>query len=376
MNRVIYVGMDVHKDTYSLCAFDAQNQCFPSETTVKAELVHVLKYLKSIENRYKDDDIAVVCGYEAGPTGFSLCRDLQKARVSCVVMAPSSLPKSPDNKRRKTDKIDARDLALHLAHHTYKAVNVLSPELEAIKELTRVRASATKAKKRAKQNLLSFLLRKGMVYPFGGRSKYWTQQFFAWIKTLEFANPLERYSFEEYLTEVNHQVARVALLDEKIAEIAETQLIEKDVNKLCCFSGISTYTAVSLISEVGDFNRFEKASHFANYLGLCPGVHSSGLSSQILGITKAGNGNLRCLLIEASQSLGHSLICGKKSQRILARQKGMDPSIVAYADRATSRIKRKRSAMIFRGVNVNKATTAAAREMACFIWGMMTNNVA
>jgi hypothetical protein len=54
----------------------------------------------------------------------------------------------------------------------------------------------------------------------------------------------------------------------------------------------------------------------------------------------------------------------------------MDPSNVAYADRATSRIKRKRSAMIFRGVNVNKATTAAAQEMACFIWGMMTNNVA
>ena len=54
----------------------------------------------------------------------------------------------------------------------------------------------------------------------------------------------------------------------------------------------------------------------------------------------------------------------------------MPPSIVAYADRATDRVKRKRSAMIFRGINVNMATTAAAREMACFIWGMMTNNVA
>ena len=135
-------------------------------------------------------------------------------------------------------------------------------------------------------------------------------------------------------------------------------------------------STVSLISEVGDFRRFEKASHFANYLGLCPGVHSSGLSSQNLGITKAGNGNLRRLLIEASQAQGHSLKCGKKSLRILARQKGMDPSIVAYADRATARVKRKRSTMIIRGVNVNKATTAAAREMACFIWGMMTNNVA
>jgi len=376
MNRLVYVGMDVHKDTYSLCALDAQNHCFLSELTVKSDLGHVLKFLKSIGNRFKDDELDIVCGYEAGPTGFSLCRDLQKAQVSCVVMAPSSLPKSPDNKRRKTDKLDARDLALHLAHHTYKAVNVISPELEAIKELTRVRASATRAKKRAKQILLSFLLRKGMVYPFGGRAKYWTQQFYAWLKTLEFANPLDRYCFQEYLTEVNHEVSRVALLDEKITEVAENKLIVEDVKKLCCFSGISTYTAVSIVSEVGDFRRFDRASHFANYLGLCPGVHSSGLSSQNLGITKAGNSNLRRLLIEAAQAQGHSLKYAKKSLRILARQKGMDPSIVAYADRATARVKRKRSAMIIRGVNVNKATTAAAREMACFIWGMMTNNVA
>ena len=368
--------MDVHKDSYSLCAFDAQNHCCFSETAIKSDFVLVLKYVRAIEARFKSEDVSVVCGYEAGPTGFSLCRNLQKSNISCVVMAPSSLPKSPDNRRRKTDKIDARSLALHLAHHTYKAVNVLSPELESIKELTRVRASATKAKKRAKQNLLSFLLRKGMVYPFGGKAKYWTQQFYAWLKTLEFENTLERYSFEEYLTEVNHQVARVALLDGKISLISEDPLVAQEVRKLCCFSGISTYTAVSLVSEVGDFNRFAQAGHFANYLGLCPGVHSSGLSTQNLGITKTGNTNLRRLLIEAAQAVSHSLVNGKKSLRILARQKGMDPSIVAYADRAIVRIKRKRSAMIFRGVNANKATTAVARELACFIWGMMTNNVA
>ena len=73
--------------------------------------------------------------------------------------------------------------------------------------------------------------------------------------------------------------------------------------------------------------------------------------------------------------MSHSLICGKKSLRLLARQKDMDPLIVAYADKAVERIKRKRSSMIFRGVHINKATTAAARVMACFIWGMMTNNI-
>lgn len=276
MTRVIHTGMDVHKDTYSLCSFDAQENYMFSETTVKADTTAVLSYIKSIEKRYTDDDVLIVCGYEAGPTGFSLCRDLQKRNISCVVMAPTSLPKSPDEKKRKTDKNDARNLALHLAHKTYKAVNVLSPEIEAIKEVTRTRATALKAQKRSKQNLLSFLLRKGLVYPYGGRSKYWTQKFYTWLKTLEFQNDIERYSFEEYLSEVNHQMSRVSRLDEKIAEIAEESLIKEDVKKLCCFSGISTLTAVSLVSEIGDFNRFGKASYFASYLGLCPGVHASG----------------------------------------------------------------------------------------------------
>jgi len=376
MTRIVYIGMDVHKDTYSLCSFNSHENYMFSEITVKSETAQVLTYIRNIEHRFKDDDVSVVCGYEAGPTGFSLCRDLQKKNISCVVMAPSSLPKSPDDKKRKTDKIDARNLALHLAHNTYKAVNVLSPEMETIKELTRTRASALKAQKRSKQNLLSFMLRKGMVYPYGGRSKYWTQKFYAWLKTLEFTNDIERYSFEEYLAEVNHQMSRVSRLDEKIAQIAETPLIKDDVKKLCCFVGISTLTAVSIVSEIGDFNRFEKATFFASYLGLCPGVHSSGLSTQNMGITKAGNKNLRRLLIEAAQSMSHSQKCGKKSLRILARQKDMDPLVIAYADKATERIKRKRNSMIFRGVNTNKATTASAREMACFIWGMMTNNIA
>ena len=81
MTRVIYTGMDVHKDTYSLCSYDAQDNVMFSETTVKAETASVLSYIKSIEKRYSNDDVMIVCGYEAGPTGFSLCRQLQKKNI-------------------------------------------------------------------------------------------------------------------------------------------------------------------------------------------------------------------------------------------------------------------------------------------------------
>jgi transposase len=50
--------------------------------------------------------------YEAGPTGYGLCRGLQKAGYGCVVMAPTTMSNQDAKKRVKTDRIDARFIQL------------------------------------------------------------------------------------------------------------------------------------------------------------------------------------------------------------------------------------------------------------------------
>jgi hypothetical protein len=50
--------------------------------------------------------------------------------------------------------------------------------------------------------------------------------------------------------------------------------------------------------------------------------------------------------------------------------------VVAYADKCRYRIRHKIAHLELRGKAANVASTAAARELACFIWGMMTNNIA
>ena len=57
-----------------------------------------------------------------------------------------------------------------------------------------------------------------------------------------------------------------------------------------------------------------------------------------------------------------------KSKRLKSRQKGMDVNIIAYADKATERLKKKYQKLIERNVPGNKAIVAVARELACFIW--------
>ena len=92
----LYVGIDVHKDTYSLCCFDFQRNELSDEITIRATTKGVIKYLEAIRKKHREE-VLFACGYEAGPTGYGLCRGLQKAGYGCVVMAPTTMS-NPDGK--------------------------------------------------------------------------------------------------------------------------------------------------------------------------------------------------------------------------------------------------------------------------------------
>lgn len=72
---------------------------------------------------------------------------------------------------------------------------------------------------------------------------------------------------------------------------------------MACLKGITQTTALTILSEVGDFKRFATPNEFASYLGLVPGESSSGQKTNKLGITKMGNSIVRTVLIESSQSI-------------------------------------------------------------------------
>ena len=140
------------------------------------------------------------------------------------------------------------------------------------------------------------------------------------------------------------------------------------------FLGIKTHTALSLIVETGDFTRFKKGDIYAAYLGLAPGEHSSGDKVNRKGITKAGNNHLRSLLIESAQGICKGVV-GHKSKDLKARQNGNPAAVIAYADQANRRMRSRYYHFIREGKKKSVAVTAVARELACFVWGMMTDRI-
>ena len=196
-----------------------------------------------------------------------------------------------------------------------------------------------------------------------------------WLKSLK-PEALYKEILDEYLLTYTALSDKLERLNKRIEELASKDEYKESVKKLCCFIGVNTHTALSVLVEVGDFHRFASAQNFASYLGLVPGEDSSGDGQTRLGITKAGKRHVRMLLTEASQCYARGQI-GFKSKELKSRQAGNSPQVIAYADKANERLRRRYYKMVLgKSKKPNVAKTAIARELACFMWGMMTDHVA
>ena len=372
MYRIIKIGMDVHSTNFTLCAMEptigSEDRIF-GEIQVAPDYKEVVSFINKLKLKLgPDDSYFIECGYEAGCLGYTLYHQLTKAGIKCVILAPTTML-TQQGQRIKTDKRDAHLIAQCLCYGGYHPVYVPTAEDDAVKEYVRMRDDHKLAQKKLKQQINAFVLRHGHQYT----GTKWTIRHITWLKKLEL-DPMYRETLNEYMASYEEQDAKIERYDKRIEEIASEARYQEKARKLGCFLGICTHTALSLIVETGDFNRFAKGNTYAAFLGLAPGEHSSSNSVNRLGITKAGNTHLRCLLIEAAKGICKGAI-GHKSKELRSRQNGQSTEIIAYADKANTRLRSKYYKMIRHGKKQNVAVAAVARELACFVWGMMTGNI-
>ena len=250
----------------------------------------------------------------------------------------------------KNDRMDALNIAKNLASGSYKSVYVPDEEDVEIKEYIRMIHDFKKELKRVKQEICAFVLRHG--YQYDGKSK-WTIRYMNWIRELEMSE-IQRETLNEYIAEMENLNDKINRFMNRIDEMYQSERYHEKVSKLRCFKGIETFAAMTIQVETADFERFPSAKAYASYTGLTTGEHSSGDKNNRIGITKQGNTVIRKTLVECAQSLVKGNVYAKKSQGLKSRQKGMDVNIIAYADKATERLKKKYQKLIERNVPRNK----------------------
>jgi transposase len=212
----------------------------------------------------------------------------------CVVVAPSLVPTRPGD-HVKTDRRDAVTQASLFRSGELTPVWVPDDAHEAMRDLCRTRQAAMEALRRARQQVLGFLLRHGRVYSGGG---HWTRKHRLWLSAQRFDHPARQIAFEELVQAVEEAQARRDRLAKQMLELLPSCSLAKVVTAIQALRGVASIVAITLVAEIGEFHRFANPRQLMAYLGLTPSERSSGAKTLRGAITKAGNTRARRVLIE------------------------------------------------------------------------------
>jgi transposase len=359
MDNRTHVGLDVHKETTAVAVL-RPGTTEPDHRSITTTPEAYRRLVRALRGE-------VVFCYEAGPLGFDPYRMLTSLGADCEVIAPTLIPRR-SGRRVKTDRIDAADLArLHRAGELV-TVRVPTPEHEAVRDLIRVREDLKADRRRAIQQLKSFLLRRGHRYP--KRAQGWSQPYENWVCALRLEQPAAQEALDQMIASCQTRHAQLTSLDRRIAELAEQPPLEEAVARLRVLRGIDTLSAATIAAEAGDFHAYARATSFMAYVGLVPREHSSGQREWRGSITKTGNAHLRRVLVEAAWAYRHRPAVGAK---LRARQTGLPTDLVAFAWGVQQRL-HARYRTLAATKHANVAVVGVARELAGFVWAVMTES--
>jgi transposase len=301
--------------------------------------------------------------YEAGPTGYWLYRLIKSLGHECIVVAPSLIPKKPGD-RVKRNRRDAISLAKLSRAGELTAVWVPDERHEAIRDLSRARQAAKKDQQGKRQQISSLMLRLGRIYP---GKKTWGPAHMKWLMAQKLEHREQRMVLEELLQGVRQEDERVERLEQAIREAVPEWSLAEVVTALQAMRGIDLIGAVGVLAEIGDLSRFQNPRDLMGYLGLVPSESSTGDKVKRGGITKAGNGRARRILVEAAWSYRYPpRVSREKQPKVAAAPR----RVREIAWKAQARLCGRFRSLERKGKQRTVIATAIARELSAFIWAI------
>jgi transposase len=198
------------------------------------------------------------------------------------------------------------------------SIYVPPSEDEAMRDLLRCRVAIRRIERKTRQQLLAFLLRQGLHYP---GKKNWTKGHMNWLADLKMAHRAQQIVLHEYIDAANECTRRIQRITEQIQGLVAQWSRAPFVRAYQALRGVSLIVATTVVSEIGDMNRFKNPKQLMAYLGLVASEHSSGNRIRRGSITKTGNSHVRRALIEAAWTYN---LRARKTKAILKRQQGLD----------------------------------------------------
>lgn len=329
--EIIYVGIDSHLKSWNVTIMSEEMELrnFTQEPDSK-------RLSSFLQNHYPGADYR--CVYEAGFAGFNAQRELSANGVNCVVIHPADVPTSDKEKRQKNDRADSRKLARGLKNKDFDPIYIPDVEQQQDRSLLRINDKITRDITRVKNRIKSFLMFFGIAIPKAFQGKNWRKGFMTWLSAIRPGGEAD-ISFEVLLKELRGLKEQEAILDKRVKNLSATDRYQERVTLLMSIPGIGLQTAMILLTEIGNINRFPTLKELCAYFGLIPDQHDSGDTKRVGGNTKRGNVYLKYIIIEVSWMCirydSSLLLTYKSSVRVMDKNK----AIVKVARKLLNRVR-------------------------------------
>jgi transposase len=197
----------------------------------------------------------------------------------------------------KHDFGDARMLA-DLERVGYLPRVWLAPEsIRQLRRLVRYRQQLANEHRQVKLRIRALLREERVPKP---KLRAWTNAWMCWLSGQAELGPQSRWVMERHLARLEYLDRELRLVGRQLVKLTRKDRV---VQKLLTFKGVGLVTAVTLRAEIGRFDRFRTGKQLSRFIGLSPRNASSGKRQADAGLIKAGNPQLRAVLIEAAHRL-------------------------------------------------------------------------
>lgn len=326
-----YIAIDLHKEYIFIGGMNNQQKW-----TLRPRRVQMSRFRDWAHKNLKPGDVVVI---ETTSNVWDIY-DVVAPLVTKTVVAHAGKVRQIAEARVKTDKEDVKRLITLLIANIVPEVWVPPMHVRELRSLISFRWRLSKQITMSKNRLHSVVQRFNLNPPEGqllsdSNLSWWDQQ--------EFSD-LTDFQVECDRGIVDYLETQKAKVDQKLAELSNTEPWASDMVFLMQIPGFGMLFSMITLSAVGDISRFDSPKKLVGYAGLGAGVHDSGKKHQDKSITKEGRKELRWALVEAAWAAVRS-----------------DPHRKAQYEH----FKQTK--------HPNKAIVAVARKMLVSVWYILTN---
>jgi transposase len=326
--KEVFVGLEDSKRSWKLCV-----RCegmIVQEISMPAEYGNLESYFGRC---YPECRIRVM--YEAGFSGFWLHDLLQASGVDCVVTPPHTVTEEKANKI-KTDKVDARRLALNLEKGDYKSCSVPDREHREDRQVSRTISQLQRDITANRNRIRKFLDFHGLNEGFpSGR---FTKGDYQRVRNLSLSHPLQ-VSLQALFDVVDKLEELKGKLLLELKAISEKDRYSRSIEIKSSVTGIGWLTAIRLTLEWGDMSRFGSGKKLSSYVGLTSRESSSGDRVHRGRITGQGSGMVRAWLIQSAwRAITKDPVLLEKFQAVRRNSGSKKKAIVAVARKLVVRL--------------------------------------